>query len=43
MWYCGNEVCTKKLHRVQFKKIKKIWEVFFTGENPVFLGLKIAM
>jgi hypothetical protein len=23
--------------------VKKIWEVFFTGEIPVFLGLKISM
>ncbi len=23
------------------KRSKKIWEVFFTGEKPVFLGLKI--
>ena len=22
--------------------VKKIWEVFFTGEIPVFLGLKIS-
>jgi hypothetical protein len=25
------------------KMILKIWEVFFTGEIPVFLGLKISM
>jgi hypothetical protein len=37
--YCS--VRTKKLHRIKVKKVKKNLGVFFTGEKPVFLGLKI--
>ena len=31
--YC--RVRTEKLHRIKVKKVKKNWEVFFTGGKPV--------
>ena len=32
-----------KKYLLKVKNVKKIWEVFFTGQNPVFLGRKISM
>ncbi len=33
----------KIIRLIKEKKSKKVLEVFFTGEKPVFLGLKISM